>query len=162
MCAGTIQKWWTTPFCLGLTAFACAYKCPPVMNEGCRCYSQRRSWCQSAAESWTWAPAALDRPAACTALVNSLPWWAPRQTCSFLLNATRPAAGADRLQAPGFWWGWEWMVIFGQCLPDLRPVEQSDVRSGSYGCHLIMLIYRMEQNAHHTVNVVFWILHLVL
>ena len=103
MCVGTTQKWWITPFCLGLTA--CIYKCPSVMNEGCHCYSQRRSWCQSAAESWTSAQAALDRPTACTALANSLPWWAPRQTCSFLPNATRPAAGADRPQAPGFWWG---------------------------------------------------------
>lgn len=91
-------------------------KYPSVLNEGCCCqYSQRRSWSQSAAESWTWALAVLDHPAACTALANSLPWRELQQTCSFLPNETRPAAGADHLLGPGFWEkredGYFWTVL---------------------------------------------------
>lgn len=75
-------------------------------------YSQRRNWSQSAAESWTWAPTVLDRPAACTASASSLPWTGLQQTCSFLLNETRPAAGADRHRGRGSWLReeGEWMV----------------------------------------------------
>lgn len=86
-----------------------------VMNEGCsHQHSQRRNWSQSAAESWTWAQAVLDHPAACTASANSLPWRGRQQTCSFLLNEIRPAAEADHLRGQGFWerreGGYIWMV----------------------------------------------------
>lgn len=97
-------KCWIIPLCQILIALACVCRRPSLINEGCCCqYSQRRNWSQSAAESWTWAPAVLDHPAACTALANSPPWTGLQQTCSFLPNETRPVAEADRLQGPGFW-----------------------------------------------------------
>lgn len=95
-------------------------------------YSQRRNWSQSAAESWTWAPAALDRPAACTASASSLPWTGLQRTCSFLPNETRPAAGADRHRGRGSWWRgrvgggrWSWTVL-------LRPAEHYQIKVHTY------------------------------
>lgn len=87
-------------------------------------YSQRRNWSQSAAESWTWAPAALDRPAACTASASSLPWTGLQQTCSFLPNETRPGAGADRHRGRGSWWRGRGRVEgeFGQCFSALQSI----------------------------------------
>lgn len=92
-------------------------------------YSQRRNWSQSAAGSWTWAPAALGRPAACTASASSLPWTGLQRTCSFLPNETRPAAGADRRRGPGSWWRGSGRAEgeFGRCFSDLQNVNQTEL-----------------------------------
>lgn len=94
-------------------------------------YSQRRNWSQSAAESWTWAPTVLGRPAACTASASSLPWTGLQQTCSFLLNETRPAAGADRHRGRG-----SWLREEGERVVLLRPAEHYQTELLGDSAHL--------------------------